>query len=99
MFTIHLVSPSTFEHLGCFKEGSPRAISGRMFVFEPSSTTIGKRYETALKEGNTYFAVQYNIECYTSHNAGSTYDRYGRTTGCESGRGGRAKMDVYRIVH
>ena len=56
-------------------------------------------HERAKKLGNTYFAVQANKQCFTSKNAGQTYQIYGITTGCKNERGGEWKMNVYKITN
>jgi len=85
-----------YVHVGCYKDHSNRAISGG-FVRYDTSVVLRKCLEKAKQNGNEYFAVQYNVECFTSPDAGDTYDKYGRTTGCKLGRGGSWMMDVYRI--
>ena len=42
--------------------------------------------------------MQDGNECWTHPTAGSTYAKYGRTTGCRYGGGRKWKMDVYEIV-
>ena len=93
-----MVRLEKFQNLGCFNDGKPRAISGAPIRFIPPATTIEKCYQRALENGNSHFAVQSKILCYTHPNAGNTYFRYGRSTGCRNGRGGMSKMNVYRLV-
>ena len=69
-----------------------------MSNFAPAITSLRKCYERAVKEGNTHFSVQYGTECYTDRNAGSTYAKYGKTTGCKNGRGESWIMNVYEVV-
>ena len=63
----------------------------------PADTVIQKCFERAKEAGNEYFGVQYNVECYTSKDAGSTYNKYGKGSGCKFGREGGWLMTVYRI--
>ena len=96
-----------FKRIGCFCDNycgdkpeatTVRAISGKITFYTPS-TAVTKCYEKAKAGGYSHFAVQYYQECFTSEDAGSTYDRFGRTTGCTSdGRGGSWKSTVYEIA-
>ena len=59
--------------------------------------TVDQCYKRAKGLGHKFFAVQIGIECYTSSDAGQTYAKYGRTTGCKDGKGGSWMMNVYEI--
>ena len=72
-----------------------RAISGKVTIFLPNKL-IQMCYNLAKSKSHKYFAVQSNKECFTTSNP--TYDKYGKTTGCSSGRGGGWKNDVYEVV-
>jgi hypothetical protein len=85
-----------YKHVGCFKDTGNRAISGGFVVYDPS-VVIRKCSERAKQKGNGFFAVQYNRECFTSHDAGRTYFKYGSSSGCRNGRGGSWAMNVYRF--
>lgn len=85
-----------YTHMGCFKDSGHRAISGGFTNF-PEHEAIQKCYEKALAAGNGYFGVQNNRECFTSRDAGDTYDKHGKSDGCKNGRGGGWRMSVYRI--
>ena len=87
---------TSFTKVGCFKDTSSRAISGGKVIF-PANSVIQKCFERAKEAGNEYFGVQYNVECFTSKDAGSTYNKYGKGSGCKNGRGGGWLMTVYRI--
>ena len=87
---------SSYQEVGCYKDKQARAITGG-FVNFPSHQVIEKCYEKAKVAGNEYFAVQYNTECFTSSDAGETYDKYGRGDGCNNGRGGGWHNTVYKI--
>ena len=82
--------------MGCFKDTSSRAISGEIKDFEVEA--IKNCYLKAREEGNMFFAVQYVKQCFTSPDAGKTYDRYGSTTGCVDGKGAGGKMNVYKLT-
>ena len=69
------------------------------------SNVVDRCYNKAKRLGYKFFAVQYlykyeqyrRYECYTSSDAGQTYAKYGRTTGCKDGKGGSWMMNVYKI--
>ena len=73
------------------------AIGGTVQRFH-AKEVVQKCYERALAEGNSHFAVQYNIECHTSSLAYKTYHKYGETSGCVNGKGGSSVMSVYQIL-
>jgi len=83
--------------VGCFVDKRERAISGGYVTFARNHV-IQKCHEKAKRAGNSYFAVQNGIECFTSPHAGETYDKYGSSIGCSQGRGGHWTMTVYRII-
>jgi len=87
---------SDYVPVGCFRDSSRRAISGPMKVFQ-QNIVVRKCYERAKAYGNEYFAVQAKKYCFTSSNAGQTYHKYGRVSGCRHGRGGSWRQDVYKI--
>jgi len=95
IFSITVVK-CDYVHLGCFRDSPQRAISGGFQVFHHTQV-VRKCYEKAKQNGNKYFAVQYNHECFTSRDAGKTYHKYGRTSGCRNGRGGGWMQDVYKL--
>jgi len=90
--------PSPDIVMGCFVDRSKRAISGGYVNFSPDAV-IQKCHEKANKAGNSYFAIQNGVECFTSPEAGETYNKYGSSSGCSHGRGGHWRMTVYRIPH
>ena len=85
-----------YESVGCFKDEDTRAINGASKEFAVES--IKNCYLKAKEEGNMFFAVENVTECFTSPDAGETYNRYGDTTGCVAGRGGDSKMNVYKLL-
>ena len=88
-----------YRDLGCYKNKRSRAISGKVEIWW--NNVIDRCYKRARGLGHKFFAVQYrrpfNYECYTSSDAGQTYAKYGRTTGCKDGKGGNWMMNVYEI--
>ena len=99
-----LESENDFAHIGCFKEGSPRAIatiegSDPLLdgAYNSRTNAIIKCSEAARNKGFEYFSVQHGGLCAGSATAQYTYDKYGATSGCVSGRGAHAKNDVYRM--
>ena len=98
-----VAEPTTYKALGCFKDDkSSPAIGGKKaHLRELRGKRIQKCYEIALNAGNSHFALQDEVsghKCWTHPSAGATYAKYGRTSGCIWGYGGRGKMDVYEIV-
>jgi len=89
---------SDWVSLGCFRDiGGKRAISGKKTIYKKN--TIRRCYERAKQAGNTHFGVQWDNECFTSRNAGSTYSKYKRISGCKNGRGGSLRFNAYRIYN
>merc|ERR1712048_920015 len=86
-----------FARIGCFADKPSRAISGRVTRYPPNEA-VKKCFERARREGNEYFSVQYNTQCFTSRNAGATYAKYGAANGCKNGRGGAWKNTVYHVI-
>ena len=84
------------QHLGCWKDYSTRAISGKKSVYD--NNPIEECYDKAARNKYTVFAVQVGKECFTAANAGQTYKKYGRSNKCEDGTGGSWQQDVYLIV-
>lgn len=87
--------------LGCFNDNLlSRAISGQMTEYNPNEA-VKKCYERAKKIKATIFAVQFDKQCFTSENADSTYNKYGKALlgGCANGRGGFILNDVYEITY
>ena len=82
--------------VGCFIDKLPRAISGGIVKYPNDPITMC--YLKAKAAGKEYFAVQFGTQCFTSSDAGKTYDKYGAHTGCKNGRGGFARNNVYRIT-
>jgi len=69
-----------YVQIGCFADKALRAISGHMTNYAPHEA-VEKCFERARREGNEYFSVQYNTQCFTSRHAGATYAKYGAANG------------------
>ena len=91
--------------LGCFRDGSPRAIpplEGQSSILDGSygsrSDPITKCKKAASALGYKCFAVQHGGWCASSESACSTYNKYGPSTRCQAdSEGGGWANNVYRI--
>ena len=98
---------NSYESIGCWKDKLPRAIptlEGNNKVssiidghYKRRSREIEKCYRATLSLGYDTFAVQDGGQCFSSANAGSTFNKYGKSTKCYGGTGGPMANDVYRI--
>jgi len=96
-FTRLIYASEAYVEVGCFADKhTPRAISGKHATFA-TSVVKDMCYHKAKTAGNSYFAVQDGTDCFTSSDAGTTYDKYGRSTGCKNGVGAFSEMTVYWI--
>ena len=93
------------QHLGCWGDvGADRAIPGVNRIpysnpDDPEADQIGECHNFAKQKGWTVFAVQNLNECYTSADAEKTYQKHGKSTVCENGKGGFNAQDVYKILN
>ena len=62
------------------------------------SNPVEDCHKLALARGNTHFAVESEDECFTSSDAGNTYQKHGQSTKCDNGVGDHWAMDVYKII-
>lgn len=90
---VYEINDLEYTPVGCYRDKPKRAIPVRYLNYRRDP--IWKCYQYAKKRGFQYFAVQYKIQCFS--NAGNTYKKYGRRSGCRNGRGGTWAMDVYKI--
>ena len=67
--------------------------------YKRRSREIEKCYQATLSLGYDTFAVQDGGQCFSSANAASTFNRYGKSTNCYGGTGGPMANDVYRISY
>ena len=88
----------TLYQLGCWiDKSSQRSVEGERELFPAGADTVKGCRIRAETMGYTIFAVQNENACRTAANAGDTYKKYGRGTGCSNGRGGSNLNDVYEI--
>ena len=83
-----------YQMIGCFRDELHRAISGKIFGY--ADNTIQKCAQRAKSVGYVYFAVQ-SSSCFTSSDAGETYNEYGTSTTCANGMGGLFANSVYKF--
>ena len=82
------------KSLGCWVDNPSRAIEGGIRFHSDNPVEDCERY--AHERGFNVFAVEYDRECWTAHNAEETYQSHGRSPDCgEDGRGGVWAMSVY----
>ena len=84
-----------FRSLGCWKDSFDRAVPGFQGYLIVNGSYVLGCYEIAKSLGFDIFAVQFGGECYTSLEALKSYNKYGGSSDCESGSGGRLANDVY----
>ncbi|XP_035695381.1 uncharacterized protein LOC118429108 [Branchiostoma floridae] len=94
-----------YMSLGCWKDKSSRAIGllegkdSRLNAdYKRRNNALGKCYQVAKDRGFMVFGVQNGGQCFGSPIAGGTYRKYGPSSGCRGGKGGRWANDVYRIT-
>ena len=84
--------------LGCWKDKSDRAIKGGLNGPRvDDSNSVHACFERAQSLGYTVFALQDGNQCFTSKDAGKTYNKYGTATNCKNGKGGDWANAVYKI--
>ena len=109
IFTSHIVffyALSAYKSLGCWKDGSIRAIptlEGAASILDGDytnrSNAIEKCGRAAEDLGYTVFALQHGGYCSSSPYAGGTYDMYGPANNCaEDGKGGGWANHVYQLI-
>ena len=84
-----------FRSLGCWKDSFDRAVPGFQGNLKVNGSYILGCYERTKSLGFDIFAVQFGGECYTSLGALKSYSKYGVSSDCVSGSGGRLANDVY----
>lgn len=86
------------HNLGCWKDSLVRAIAGgHAEILTSPETAVQVCRMRAEAMGWNIFGVLNGQQCYTSADAGDTYQKYGAGTGCTNGGGGFWRMDVYEI--
>ena len=94
-----------YEHLGCFKDTSSRAIptlEGQDSILDGSyparQNAFEKCYKAAVKRGFKVFALQHGGWCASSATALLTFNKYGTSSACEAdGEGGPWANEVYVV--
>ena len=58
---------------------------------------IGRCHKLTKDKGWTVFAIGYTVECFTTSDAETTYQRHGPSTNCLDGVGLYGSIQVYKI--
>lgn len=79
----------SLETVGCYYDtGYNRALPDHyanfrdQIVWSHMNLTVNQCARVAQDKGYEYFSVQFYGECYGGIDAGSTYDKHGKSTGC-----------------
>ena len=102
-FCIILFSPVEYDSLGCFKDGTPRALPELLENFRKNidwtnmAKTVQACAEAALERGLQTFGLQFYGECWSGVNGSNTYHMYGPSKNCWSGVGKEGSYYVYKI--
>ena len=85
--------------LGCWVDDFGNRTIGRSWHFKSAADAdaIAECHNFAKEKGWEVFAVGYNVECFSSADAETTYQRYGPSTGCSNGVGAWDSLQVYKI--
>ena len=102
---IHISPSSGYDTIGCYKDTGNRAIKtleGTDPILDGSypsrKNPIAKCAVAAMRAGHSMFAVQNGGWCAASATAPNTFDKYGKSTACQSdGEGGGWANQVYVI--
>ena len=65
--------------------------------FKSTGDPIEECHDFAQGKGWTVFAVGYTVECFTTADAETTYQRHGSSTGFSDGVGKYGSLQVYKI--
>merc|ERR1719273_2047316 len=86
--------PSTFSHLGCYKDTGDRA----MDHLENGINSIEECRDLCKENGYSLFGLQYppNGECFCGNDKDEAM-QFGEATNCEGGRGGSWSLDIYEM--
>ena len=82
--------------MGCWKDKGTRAIAGGIRL--TSGHPIEDCYKFAKEKGYSVFAIQNEKECFTAEDAHETYEKYGKSTDCNNGKGGSWAQNVYLVT-
>ena len=93
------------RHIGCYADKAAPAIpslEGKDPLLDGDPKTredAGQKCaRVALKRGYVYFAIQDGGHCHSSLTAQDTYGKYGLSSGCQLGKGGKLASDVYEVI-
>ncbi|KAK3698531.1 hypothetical protein QZH41_014457, partial [Actinostola sp. cb2023] len=97
--------PKIYEPLGCYSDGSPRAIPDFVLDLRNSidwinlNKTVDACAEYVRSEfpQNKVFSIQFYGECWTGITADMTYTKYGISKQCAGGVGGQKSFYAYRF--
>ena len=83
--------------MGCWKDTGDRAVANHISNYD-TTTVVDNCHDIAATSGNSVFAVQATVQCFTAADAEATYQKYGQSSDCHNGVGGSWANDVYKIV-
>ena len=102
-FCMILFSPVEYDSLGCFKDGTPRALPELLESFRKNidwtnmAKTVQACAEVAHERGLQTFGLQFYGECWSGVNGSDTYHMYGPSKNCWRGVGKEGSYYVYKI--
>lgn len=100
---LHDFFPVEYDSLGCFKDGTPRALPELLENFRKNidwmnmAKIVQACAEVAHARGLQTFGLQFYGECWSGVHGSSTYDTYGPSKNCWSGVGKEGSYYVYRF--
>ena len=83
------------RYLGCFGDHPDRAMP---VLLSPRTNLIEECHKVAAFQGYKVYGVQNVDECWSGPDAHNTYYKYGESTSCQSGLGGKWANSVYRVT-
>lgn len=93
------------RYIGCYADKAVAAIpslEGKDPLLDGDPKTredaLQKCARVAFKLGYVYFAIKDGGHCLSSLTAQDTYNKYGLSTDCLDGNGGKMASDVYEII-
>ena len=92
-----------YNSLGCFKDGTPRALPLLLKNFRVNidwtdmTKTVRACAEIAKERGHLVFGIQYYGECWSGPDTEDTYNKYGPSGNCWNGVGKEGTNYVYKI--
>lgn len=93
------------HHIGCYADKAAAAIpslEGEDPLLDGDAETREdakqKCARVTIKRGFAYFALQDGGYCHSSLSAQDTYNKYGLSTDCKLGKGGKMAIDVYEVI-